>query len=205
MTLYYENEKWTMITLATVAISLTIGLVLMQYAHSQPEATLKDGSFNIDVKLSKDKSGFGDWFQFPDKYQFDLSNSSMICPSNDCKSILSVRVENKPAFAMLSLNENINTMTVVMDFRLVDDQSNGHFTPKKQNLVEQMSFDWACSFSDIQEDTKKKTTKYICSNPEYENIIRKFNSTSYPYEINFASFELPSMHLVLNATEVHEQ
>ena len=35
MSLCYDFEKWTMISLASVAISLTVGLVLMQYAHGQ--------------------------------------------------------------------------------------------------------------------------------------------------------------------------
>ena len=35
MSLCYEYEKWTMITLASVAISLTVGLVLMQVVHGQ--------------------------------------------------------------------------------------------------------------------------------------------------------------------------
>lgn len=33
MSLCYDFEKWTMITLASIAISLTVGLVLIQYAH----------------------------------------------------------------------------------------------------------------------------------------------------------------------------
>jgi cell division protein FtsL len=35
MSLCYDGEKWLMITLSIVAISLTIGLVFMQYAHGQ--------------------------------------------------------------------------------------------------------------------------------------------------------------------------
>jgi len=37
MSICYELEKWTMITLASIAISLTVGLVLMQYAHGITE------------------------------------------------------------------------------------------------------------------------------------------------------------------------
>ena len=68
-----------------------------------------------------------------------------------------------------------------------------------------MSIDFGCSLSDIQEDTKNKITKYICSRSDRDNldITRNFNSTHYPYRIT-ASFELPSRHLVINATEAHE-
>lgn len=37
MSLCYDFQKWTMITLASIAISLTVGLVLMQYAHGQED------------------------------------------------------------------------------------------------------------------------------------------------------------------------
>ena len=39
MSLCYEFQKWTIISLALVAISLSIGLVLMQYAHGQKNMT----------------------------------------------------------------------------------------------------------------------------------------------------------------------
>jgi hypothetical protein len=35
MSLCYDFSKWTMISLASIAISLTVGLVLMHYAHGQ--------------------------------------------------------------------------------------------------------------------------------------------------------------------------
>ena len=37
MSLCYDFQKWTIISLASVAISLTVGLVLMQYAHGITE------------------------------------------------------------------------------------------------------------------------------------------------------------------------
>jgi len=66
-----------------------------------------------------------------------------------------------------------------------------------------MYFDFTCSYQDIQEDLAKKTTKYICSEPQDGSIRRNFNDTTYPYTFT-ATFELPSRHLVLNATEAHE-
>jgi hypothetical protein len=91
------------------------------------------------------------------------------------------------------------------DFNLVDDKSNGQLGPKKQKLIEQMDISFTCSLSDIQEDTKNKTTKYICLRPDRDHldIERNFNSTKYLYRFT-VSFELPSRHLVLNATEAHE-
>jgi hypothetical protein len=66
-----------------------------------------------------------------------------------------------------------------------------------------MNFDFQCNFQDIKEDTAKKTSKYICSDPQDGSIRRNFNDTTYPYKFT-ATFELPSRHLILNATEEHE-
>ena len=45
-------------------------------------------------------------------------------------------------------------MYLGVDFRLQDNKTNGHFTPKKQALVEQMSLSLSCDVQDIQEDMK---------------------------------------------------
>lgn len=46
MSLCYDFRKWTIISLSIVAISLTVGLVLMQYAHGQTaENQTETGSF----------------------------------------------------------------------------------------------------------------------------------------------------------------
>ncbi len=185
-----------------VMVMIAFSLALASSVLVPTTAANYGDTFNIEVKLIKHKLFSDDnWFQFPEDYQLNVSNSSLICPSNNCKSNL--KFENGST-STLVLEEGTNSMVIIGDFRLVDDQSNGHLTPKKQNLIEQMTYDWGCQFSDIQEDTKSKTTKYICSNPDNEIIIRKFNSTYYPYKIT-ASFELPSRHLVLNATETHGQ
>jgi hypothetical protein len=66
-----------------------------------------------------------------------------------------------------------------------------------------MDFDFTCKYQDIQEDVAKKTTKYVCSEPQDGSIRRMFNDTTYLYTFT-ATFELPSRHLILNATEAHE-
>jgi hypothetical protein len=66
-----------------------------------------------------------------------------------------------------------------------------------------LHFDFKSNYQDIKEDHEKKTTKYICSEPQNGSIRRNFNDTTYPYTFT-ATFKLPSRHLVLNATEAHE-
>ena len=167
--------------------------------------TEKD-SINIDLNLSKgiqspikfeNDSDDSVWYELPDKgnYHFDVSNSSIVCPSTQCKI-------TSYADKMLFITDDTG-MALAGGFNLVDYKSNGHLTPKKQKLIEQMNFDFICTYQDIQEDLAKKTTKYICSDPQDGSIRRNFNDTTYPYTFT-ATFELPSRHLVLNATEAHE-
>lgn len=160
-------------------------------------------SFNVDVFLSKGKPSpivtseddHSVWYELVDNNQLDISNSSIVCPSNQCKMM---------AYAdrMIFIGAD-DYMALAGGFNLVDVESNGHFNAKKQKLVEQMNFDFACHYQDIQEDSVKNTTNYICSDPDNGSIRRNFNDTTYPYKFT-ATFELPSRHLVMNATEAHE-
>ena len=258
MSLCYDFEKWIIVSMALVAVSLIVGLVLMQYAHGiteeqrqanrekyagmieedikkqdngttgcidhnlcgtpspefadrrtiesttpslslgssvlLPSAFSKD-TFNIDAKLLEYEL-FGDLAgKFPENYELDLSNSSIVCPSNDCKAVIK-------DFSVI-VNEDSSSLTATGEFNIVDDGSNGHLTPKKRNLVEQSLFRYTCGLSDIQEDIVKKTTKYICAEPQVDDILRNFNNTHYPYTVT-SSFELPSRHLVINAIELHQ-
>jgi len=157
-------------------------------------------SFHIDANLENNRHfpKGSNWYAIP-LNNLNLSNSSVVCPSNDCKTTV--------IDGLLTLDKNGSKMVVVSgDFRLVDNKTNGHFGPEKQNLIEKMDFSFVCGFSDIQEDTAKGTVKYICSPTSRHiglDIVRSYNLTHYPY--NFAAtFELPSKHLVVNATEDHE-
>ena len=47
MSLCYDFQKWTILTLGLVAISLSVGLVL-QYAHGQT-TTINDTAFSVDI------------------------------------------------------------------------------------------------------------------------------------------------------------
>lgn len=157
-------------------------------------------SFNVDVNLSKGepspiKTSSEDnsvWYELIDNNQLDVSNSSLVCPSNECKM-------TGYADRMIFISSD-NYMALAGKFNLEDDKSNGQYTPKKKDLVEQMNFDFTCNYQDIQENLTKKTTKYICSEPQDGSITRLFNDTRYPYTFT-ATFELPSRHLVINATE----
>jgi low affinity Fe/Cu permease len=56
----YDTQKWAMISFASVAITLIIGLVLMQYAHGQddnqtdkePKGVFKSKAFTVRFKGS---------------------------------------------------------------------------------------------------------------------------------------------------------
>ena len=141
-------------------------------------------------------------YGFPKDGVFEISNNSKICPSNQCELIPNTRVvTSTPTGMFLAFSEDGNAMTLAGYYRLQDDITNGHFTPKKQKLVEDVSFLFLCTFDDIQEDLENGTTKYLCSDQHaIFGATRTFNHTTYPYTFS-ASFELPSRHYVLNAEE----
>ena len=186
---------------------MLLGMVMITFSSALassalvPSASGNSGdAFSIDVKLKSIPNAFildksENWYKFPNNNHLDLSNSSIVCPSNQCKS------EITPDNTMLLVSDRV--MTLGGDLQLVDDKSNGHLTPKKQKLIEQMNLNFFCKYQDIQEDIAKKTTKYICSEPQDGSIRRNFNDTTHPYTFT-ATFELPSRHLVLNATEAHQ-
>lgn len=107
--------------------------------------------------LLKPKSVYGYyWFDFPEDYELNLSNWTLVCPSSNCKSIIKGEISSP----RLILDQDSNFMHVLGDFKLVDDISNRHLSVNKQELVEQMSFEFSCDFSDIQsEDSHKQTNE----------------------------------------------
>jgi len=131
-------------------------LILSCFSFVPALGTVKE-SFNIDVKLLKPKSVYWYyWFDFPEDYQLNLSNSTLVCPSSNCKSIIKGEISTP----RLILDQDSNFMHVLGDFKLADDISNGHSSANKQELVEQMSFEFSCYFSDIQsEDSHKQTNE----------------------------------------------
>jgi hypothetical protein len=177
-------------------IVLCLGILVLTYCLSFvfTFASTND-SFSIDVDLLKyNHSGQEDLYLIPESYELNLSGSTLVCPSNDC-----VTEFERLAF---TLDVEGDFMDLIGDFKLVDNKSNGQLSPKAKNLTEQMSLQFPCELSDIQKDTKNGITKYICSDKleDIGNIFRKYNSTQYLYKFT-ASFELPSRHYTLNATE----
>ena len=175
--------------------------------NNQTDAKVLSGipggdTINVNTKLWRydtifKPAEYESYSAFPVNRLLDLSSSSIVCPSNQCKI-----TEDEMIF---NTDDNDGSMSLHGDFNLVDDKSNGNLGPKKQNLVEKMKIAFGCKYQDIQEDPVKDTTKYICSEPKntYAYIERTFNDTLYPYSFT-ATFELPSRHLILNATEEHE-
>lgn len=95
----YDFEKWTMITLASVAISLTIGLISFAYGYIDPEPYGRFGNFD-DAKIYSLIPKFNELEQLvnycyehatdsPNPIQ-DLINQGLISSEySDCKTVKS--------------------------------------------------------------------------------------------------------------------
>ncbi len=124
---------------------------------------------------------------------FSFVNGSKICPSNQCKVITN---NINPIELFLS-----NTsMMISGSFRLQDNTSNGHFTPKMQVLVDVNMFS-SCHLNDVKENLLKRKTLYNCGDKSSLLFTRTFNHTTYSYDPVVMTFELPSKHLIIQAEE----
>jgi hypothetical protein len=90
-------------------------------------------TFKIDVNLSKGRPSpiitssedHAVWYELADNNQLDVSNSSVVCPSNECKM-------TSYADRMIFISSD-DYMALAGKFNLVDDNSNGQFNPKNKN------------------------------------------------------------------------
>jgi hypothetical protein len=76
------------------------------------------------IKTSSEDSSV--WYELVDNNQLDVSNSSIVCPSNQCKM-------TSYADRMIFISSD-DYMSLAGKFNLVDDKSNGQFNPKKEKV-----------------------------------------------------------------------
>jgi hypothetical protein len=84
---------------------------------------------------------------------FHFSNNSEICPSNQCK-ILFEKDRNDYLFVD-GIKEGVS-IAVAADFRINDNITNGHFTPKKQELIERYTV-----YSVVRDNYKNHVLMYV--------------------------------------------
>jgi hypothetical protein len=202
MSLCYDFQKWIIICLACVTISLAIGLVALMSVHGQSNDTNQTGGI-IKVEGTGKRDNGGDYRLYG---TFFMSPNSNFCPSNQCKliPIYSSCTPSPDTSMFLTYPKNQTAMTFGACFRLQDNITNANLTPEQKNLVEPVYFGFMCSFDDVKDiqELKNGTTKYQCSNDfDPSAATRTFNQTNYPYAYNM-TLEIPSGHFVLNAQEV---
>lgn len=73
MSLCYESEKWLMISFSSIAISLTVGLVLIQYAHGQINQTETNEDRQFREQLEKQAEEY-----FKNAFESAVSNATGI-------------------------------------------------------------------------------------------------------------------------------
>jgi hypothetical protein len=190
-----------MITLASVAISVTIGLVALMTVHGQSNDTNQtSGTIKVEGRAIEEKNNKDSYSLYG---TFDMSDNNKIRPSNQCKGIpVPTGCTNSPDTSMF-VTVGETGMTFGACYILQDNITNGHLTPKQKKLVEDVHFLFMCSFDDVNDiqELKNGTIKYVCDDAHtLMGASRPFNSTLYSYRFN-ASLELPSGHFVLNAQE----
>ncbi len=166
-------------------------ILLVIVSVISPALVFAQGKLTMDSILS---TAFSDDYFYSKHTIFNFTKGNSICPSDDCKVILDSSTDSM----LFQLDNNSNMMVLVIKIRLQDDSSNHQFTPKKQILVENVDIGATCFINDIQEG--KGNTRYVCNSGSV-NLNRVFNHTSYDYNLDNMTFDLPSRHLVIQAQE----
>jgi hypothetical protein len=97
MSLCYDFSKWTMITLASVAISLTVGLILMQSGHGQNMTILQLGQNMTISQLGEQtealKTSIDYCFQHADRPNpiQDLIDNGFLSPEFNGETCISIK------------------------------------------------------------------------------------------------------------------
>ena len=162
-----------MITFASVAITMTVGLVLMQYAHGQSD-------FELEANVNPD--GAADMTITTPALtitKFEIQGKE-ICPSLQCK------IDYKDKYTLFrppDIPESTLVSTMV-DFRLQDDITHADLGPKKKELVEEYRMDLTCDVYDIVETNGQEL--YYCHNAPFLNsyIHNKFEDRTFNLNIN---------------------
>jgi hypothetical protein len=184
------------VSLIHIIIGIGLTIMVVTIGLSIPILVLAEdrGTLKIDTVLPSGETSEG-FFSFGKQVGLTFNHSS-ICPSNHCI----VELDRKAQQSMSLSGITSNSMDILGTFRLIDNTSNGHFTPLKQKLVEEMSIFISCPVNDIQEDLKKQTTRYLCKT-DSGSVTRVFNGTTYDYTDISGIFDYPDARLILNATE----
>jgi hypothetical protein len=102
MSLCYDAQKWTMLTLSSIAVSMIVGLVLMQYAHGYTDPTPYIESYIKDPLLITQINSVNDlekWVNYcfehadrPNPLQ-DLRDKGFNVTGSDCKALTGTYAE----------------------------------------------------------------------------------------------------------------
>lgn len=151
MSLCYDLQKWTMVTLSSVAITMIVGLVLMQYAHGQSD-------FYLEAKVSESPHVIGAHNLDITKFQIQGNSQSYkeICPSGQCTT----DYKDKYTYFMPPDIPQSNLMWAQVDFTLKDDITHADLGPKKKQAVEEYSANAYCDVVDIVEENGQEL--YYC-------------------------------------------
>jgi hypothetical protein len=115
LSLCYDFQKWTIISLALVAVSLTIGLVSLAYGQ-EVNQTRVESDFYLEGKINESPDGIHNINITKFEIQGNSSSYKEICPSLQCKIDYK---DSYPSFNPPDIPENKFIVTEI-DFTIQD-------------------------------------------------------------------------------------
>ena len=181
MSLCYDFQKWTMITLACIAITLTIGLVSLVYGQPVDNQTVNAQSdFYLEGKVNESPHVRGAYNLNIVKFELQGEKYKEICPSLQCK----IDYKDKDTYFGPPDIPKRTLILSTVDFTLQDNITHADLGPKKKQLVEEYSMWLNCSVDDIVEENGQEV--YYCRQSAFVNsfIKNKFSAEAWYLNIN---------------------
>jgi hypothetical protein len=159
VSLCYDFQKWTIISLGAFAISLSVGLLI--------HVVYGESDFMLEM----------DWIPHEEVTLFAIEGESykQLCHSGQCN--LNGKLD--PSFIRPTADRP--SMYFSLDFILRDTVPNPNMGPNEQEYLERFSVSNSCRVDDFIEDNGQEI--YICHNG-YATVSRDFDSRSWDYRTN---------------------
>ena len=184
-------------------LTVLIPSIILIISIFVPANVFGASKFRLEGTLIDDPLMTTDNYYILKSANISLTKGSKLCPSDSC--VITIAPLKDLSFSLSPLETQVEKLQVSGDIRISDNVSNSKFTPLKKALVENVHLGTICTMRDIQEDQATNRTKYICgTNPDLLALTRVFNDTNQLYHDVTMSFELPSKHITLEATEGYQ-
>ena len=175
MSLCYDFQKWTIISLTSVTITLIIGLIILlnPFAHGQSDFYLEG-----NVRLNENNPFSSDLFIT--KFEFQGQALKDICPSGQCEINSAsefISIDESHGFTPPAPGQDF--IMYKIDFKITNQvMDNASIGPKEKKFFEPHVLFPNCYITDIIEDKGQEI--YLCG-ADGTDLTRKYDDKTWEF------------------------